>query len=381
MRNFVIIILVAAAAHAAVAQVDIEHRRTLSVQTGFAINDSEEKLGGFGLYWFNENDFPWPGTALRVIFAGLYLDGELSYFLPANTNTAVGAGLGGGVFVDNIVPYRQGERLATQEFYGDNANARLFINHELTQIPVGELGALPVNLRGTYIVSGSFYRPTSDTRNFTVPPDFLTQTLLAEFRIGGIEPGLTARQGLELYMAAEANYRTGFDAFGPRGSEFPAHSKYQRLFGSLAGKIPVDATTVYLRVGGGLGEDLDELSAWKLGGNLAGAEPYTYTLHGYYTREFFADDFGIVNLAISQQLTERHNIAVHLYGDYAAVKVLDVVTGSADEWHSVFGVGAGVSFRTFWDVEMLVSYGYGINAVRNGDRGGHEIGLALEKKF
>jgi hypothetical protein len=30
---------------------------------------------------------------------------------------------------------------------------------------------------------------------------------------------------------------------------------------------------------------------------------------------------------------------------------------------------------------VLVSYGYGFNAVRNGDRGGHEVGLALEKKF
>ena len=30
---------------------------------------------------------------------------------------------------------------------------------------------------------------------------------------------------------------------------------------------------------------------------------------------------------------------------------------------------------------MLVSYGYGVNAVRNGEHGGHEIGVALEKQF
>jgi hypothetical protein len=40
-----------------------------------------------------------------------------------------------------------------------------------------------------------------------------------------------------------------------------------------------------------------------------------------------------------------------------------------------------VSFRAFWGVHTLIQYGYGFDAVRNGETGGHEIGLAFEKKF
>jgi hypothetical protein len=146
----------------------------------------------------------------------------------------------------------------------------------------------------------------------------------------------------------------------------------------LAAKIPVQQTTFFGRVGGGLGEDLDELSAYKVGGNLLGIEPFTMTLHGYYTREFFADDFGIANLELRQQLTEEHALALHLYGDWA---VLKPVPPEAPDWDNFFGVGAGVSFRALWDVDWLISYGYGVNAVRHGNHGGHEVGIALEKKF
>jgi hypothetical protein len=360
------------------AQVDTEPRRTLTLQTSFPIIDGEERLGGFGLFRFNEPHFPWTNTVLRLLYAGVYLDAELSWLLPGNPRTAVGAGAGGGAYIDSITPYVKGERLSKQEFYGDNLNARIFINHELGRIPVAGWGTLPVNLRGSYSVSGSFYRPAPDTSGFTRPEDFLTQTLRAEFRIGGIRPGLAKRQGAELYVAAEANYRTGFEAFGPTGSEFAAHSSYQRLFGSLAGNWPAGDTTVSFRIAGGLGEDIDELSAWKLGGNLTGAEPYAYTLHGYYTREIFAEDFGLANLAVSRRLTAWRELSLHLYGDYAAARTVPPQDG---EWHSFFGVGAGIGFRAAWQIDVLLSYGYGINAVRNGERGGHQIGLALEKQF
>jgi hypothetical protein len=355
------------------AQVDIEHRRTLAIQTGSATSRSEEQIGGFGFYWFNENNFPCTNMALRVIFAGIYGDAELSYFLPASTNTAIGVGFGGGVFVDSITPYVAGERLSSQQFYGDNINLRLFVNQTIPN-PT----PIPLNVRATYILSGSFYRSTDQTSGFTIPSDFLTHTVQAEFRAGGIEPGLTARRGVELYLAADVNYRSGFDPFGPVGSLFPEESSYQRLFGSLAGKIPFNQTTIFLRIAGGLGEDIDELSAWKLGGNLAGVEPFTYTVHGYYTREIFAEDFGLANIQISRQLTEAHNITAHLYGDYARAHTVAPQDG---QWHDFFGVGAGLGFRTFWDINMLISYGYGFNAVRNGSRGGHEIGLAFEKQF
>ncbi len=363
------------------AQVDVEHRRTLTAQTAFPVSENEEQLGGFGYFWFNENHCPWQDTALRFIFAGIFGDAELSYFLPGDPRTAIGVGGGGGLFLDSIAPYWRGERLTNQQFWGDTVNFRTFINRELAEIPIGDLGKLPVNVRATYAVSGSLYRESDTTEGFTIPNDFLTQTVLAELRFGGIEPGLTATRGAELYLAAESNYRSGFEAFGPTGNLYPAFTSYQRLFGSLGGKIPLKETLLFLRVGGGTGEHLDELSAYKIGGHLLGAEAYSYPLHGYYTREFFATDFGLVNTEFTFPILPRWELHGHFYGDYAVIKQLDVTTGTADRWRNLFGVGAGLSFRTLWNVQTLLTYGYGINAVRDGKTGGHEVGLALEKQF
>ena len=378
MKRFLPVCFLVLAAVPARGQVDVEHRRTLTIQTSVAVADSEEQIGGFGFYWFNENQYPWPNTALRVVFAGLFVDSELSYFLPAHTNIAVGVGGGGGLYLDSIVPYRDGERLPSEQFFGDNANLRVFINHEILQVPVGDLGAIPLNVRGTYAVSGSFYREGSQTSAFTLPADFITQSLTAEIRFGGIEPGLLTRRGLEIYGALEANYRSGFEAFGPNGALFPAHSTYQRAFGDLALKLPVGPNTVFAKLSGGLGNNIDELSAYKLGGNLVNVEPFASTIHGYYTREIFAEDFYLVNVEFRFPISDCRHLTGHLYGDFADAKQLD---GAARDWHSFLGAGAGLSFRGPWATDIIVSYGYGFNALRNGDRGGHEVGLALEKQF
>ena len=108
---------------------------------------------------------------------------------------------------------------------------------------------------------------------------------------------------------------------------------------------------------------------------------YTQTLHGYYCREFFADDFALANTDLALPLCKSCDLAAHLYGDWAIAKTMNPYTSSAANWHNYFGIGTGVSFRAPWDTRVLIDYGYGINAVRNGHHGGHEIALALEKKF
>jgi hypothetical protein len=354
----------------AIAQVDIEHRRTVLVQTSAGLN-GEEKLGGFGFYWFNENNYPWTNTALRVIFAGIYLGAELSYFLPACTNTAIGIGAGGGMFIDGVTPYFNGERPSALSFDGDAVEAHVFINQTIPN-PT----PLPLNLRATYSVSGSFYRDAE--AGFVLPEDILTQSVLAEFRFGGIEPGLASLRGAELYLAADANYRTGFSRFGPTGALYPGDSEYQRLLGLLSAKLPAGPVTVFGRLAGGTGNNLDQLSAWKIGGNLVGVESWSYPVHGYYTREFLAADFGLANLELIVPISKKHGVRGHFYADWA---VLKQVPPAQQDWDNIFGIGVGVGFRAPWGINTLLTYGYGFNAVRDGDRGGHELALALEKSF
>src|SRR5258706_5746024 len=100
----------------AFAQVDVEPRRTLQLQLGVPASHGDERLYPIAYFWFNRNNFPWEGTALRLIYSGVYVDSEISWFLPSHPRTAVGAGMGGGAFADLITPYVNGQRLAKQQF-------------------------------------------------------------------------------------------------------------------------------------------------------------------------------------------------------------------------------------------------------------------------
>lgn len=358
----------------AFAQVDVEHRRTLTFQAGSAIAQSEESPGGFGFFWFNDDRFPWTNTALRIIFAGIYVDSELSYYVAGNTNTAIGIGGGGGVLLDGITPYVNGERLSQQSFKGDDVGGRIFINQTIPN-PT----PLPLNLRASYFISQFYYRTASDTaKAFVVPTDFYTQTAQAEFRFGGIEPGLLSKRGAELYIAIDSNYRTGFNRFGPLPVTYGRQSDFEHVFGSLGARLPAGPLSVSARICGGYGNNLDELSAWKLGGNLVNVDPYAYTLHGYYLRELFTDRFVMSNLALAIPLADESKLALHLYADWAIARG---VLPLARDYDNYFGLGTGVSFKVGKSVAMLVSYGYGVNAVRNGNHGGHEVALGMEKQF
>jgi hypothetical protein len=362
----------------ATGQIDQTHRRTAMIQSGTAVGDSEEAVGGVGYFLFNEAEYPWDNTVLRLIYAGVYADAELSTFLSSAETTAVGAGLDGGFFIDSVTPYVDGERLSRQSFYGDRAGVRLFVDQELAEFPLNETILVPVHLRGTYRVGGRFYRETSDTQNFEMPENILLQTLLAEFRIGAVRPRFPYREGFEIYLGLEANYRTGQEAFGPTTGLFDTSATYQRALASMGGEVPLGPVRVYGRVTGGTGDDIDEIAAWRVGGNLSHADTWSFPLHGYYTRELFAEDFGLANLELIVPVLEDAQLNLHFYGDYAAVRTVPPQDG---EWHSFIGTGAGVSFTAWWQVRTLVNYGYGVTAVRNGDHGGHEIGLALQKEF
>jgi hypothetical protein len=70
MKRIALLLLTLMLAQGALGQVDIESRRTLILQTSLSLR-GEEQPNAFGYYWFNENNYPWTNTALRVIFAGI----------------------------------------------------------------------------------------------------------------------------------------------------------------------------------------------------------------------------------------------------------------------------------------------------------------------
>ena len=60
---------------------------------------------------------------------------------------------------------------------------------------------------------------------------------------------------------------------------------------------------------------------------------------------------------------------------------MKLVPPNERRWRDQAGAGVGIGFRTPGGLDWLFSYGYGINAIREGDRGSQEFAVALEKTF
>jgi hypothetical protein len=359
------------------AQVDVTPRRSIQIQTGFPAG-GDERIYPLPYFWFNRDDFPWKGTALRLIYVLAYVDSELSWFLPSHPKTALGGGLGGGTIADLITPYVEGERLSQDEFNVGLIGTRIFVNQELAPLKMGGEAELPMNVRLTYGIARGIFTRSGNTAAFVLPREFLTRSVQGELRLGGLDPGLTADRGLEVYASMEAGFRSGFRAFGPEEALYPAQDHYRRSLLSTAAKIAAGRNVYFGRISGGIGEGVDELSAWKLGGNCVGFEPFLHPLHGFYTQEFLAEDFGILSLAWSRRILDGHRLTVHVYADHAEMKL---VPPNLQTWIGRSGVGAGIGFRALGGLDWLISYGYGINPTPDGGHGNHEFAVALERSF
>jgi hypothetical protein len=77
-------------------------------------------------------------------------------------------------------------------------------------------------------------------------------------------------------------------------------------------------------------------------------------------------------------LLQERQLALHFYGDGAFTKRSDIPDDSAHGW---VGLGTGVSVKGWWETDWLAGYGYGANAQRGPDHGGHEVFVQMSKKF
>ena len=109
---------------------------------------------------------------------------------------------------------------------------------------------------------------------------------------------------------------------------------------------------------------------------------FPYTLPGYYFGELSARNMVLLNGFYEIPLDHANRWRV---GAGASTAMISYTPGTEQpgHWHS--GVAGGVSYHSKGDlVKITVTYGYGIDAVRSGGRGGHSVAIAaqfdLEKK-
>ncbi|MCZ6601417.1 MAG: hypothetical protein O6952_00260, partial [Planctomycetota bacterium] len=115
------------------------------------------------------------------------------------------------------------------------------------------------------------------------------------------------------------------------------------------------------------GEDLDFLSEYTIGSELS----YQRVV-GYYYAEFRTRRVLIANLRYGANLWDgaRGSLIFDLAGFRAA-----------DDWDLISGIGVALRQKIWLGIPVVLQYGYGIDAKREGSRGGHEIFLSVTAAF
>ncbi len=354
------------------AQIDPVNRDLIQLGYNSAFQ-GHAPLAGYAFYYHNAPGFLRTNLTLRLALAPVYLDSELGISHALGENTDLGIGLAGGGFADSYSEIRGGKFLPNESFTGHNGEASLSLYHLFN--PQRQI---PLNLVVRGIVHRSWYARDDETDPaFQIPDDRTTFSVRTGLRWGGVEPTPFPSLAMELSAWYEGMFRTPSGAYGFAGDRRVQSSSH--LFwaqGLLAYTLPESKHSFYLSLKAGTSIDADRFSAYRLGALLPLAAEFPLSLPGYYYQELSAKRFVLAGGNYLLPLDAKGRWSV---GATAATAGVDYLPGTAQpgRWHS--GVGAGILYRSPRDTtKIMISYGYGIDAIRTRGRGAHSVGVLLQ---
>ena len=355
------------------AQIDPYKRELIQLGYNQAFQ-GHQPLSGYAFYFINQPNFFRSNLTLRLAVAPVFLDSELGITEALGPHTHLGIGMAGGGFADSYSEIRQGKYLPRESFDGHGGQISLNVYHLFNPAQRVPLNAvLRAETRYSFFSEGSDTDPT-----FELPEDrpmFLTR---AGLRLGGQEPLMLPDLAMELSVWYQGQYRADASAYGfgndrvlnPNSHLFWARALFAyTITNTLKHSFRANFTL-------GTSIDPDRFSAYRLGGFLPLASEFPLDLPGYYYEEISAKRYALfgVNYDITLDPAKRFSALFSIAT--SAVKYVDGLEQPGN-WHS--GAGAGMVFRSksgAW--QLLVAYGYGIDAIRNDHRGAHSIGFLLQ---
>ena len=327
-------------------------------------------MAGYAYYLHNEPRFPSEDTTLRLAVAPVYLDAELGFSVNERTDWAIG--LAGGGFADSYFEIRQGRLLNGESFLGHGGGPSVSLYHRFNPdhlIPVNGIVRL-----GTYY---SVYERESDTAPlFVLPEDRLTAHLRTGIRVGGREPLMFPKLGMELSGWYEGQYRAnnGTYGFNDRDVEDASHLFWGRAL--FIYTLPNIRHNFSVNLTGGSSVDADRFSAYRPGGVLPLASEFPLTLPWYFYKELSVTKFALLSGQYNFPLDRMNRWSVSTVGSVARLSYLSGFE-QPSRWQS--GVGAGLGYRSLknnW--RAMVGYSYGFDAVRDHGKGAQSIGFLLQ---
>jgi len=366
-----------------VGQIDPDRRQVIQASYNQPL-EGRGPLAAYAYFYWNEPCFPWTNTTLRTVVAPTYLDSELGIRNLLGRGTSIGIGFAGGGFADSYFEVNQGQLYEDQSFFGASAGVSASLYHtfnptEPNQRP-DSLGEVPLQFVVRNSFQGVFFSPDKDTSpDFVLPENQPTYNLRAGLRWGGREPLLYPDAAFEISGWYELGERTNPGPYGYNGDRNIEHTSQLYWGRLLFTRKFTNNIRVEFSVTGGGSFDSDRFSAYRLGGALPLGAEFPLVIPGYYTQEISATSFALINGYILYPLSSDGRWEVGILGSAANVRYLSGFS-LGQPWNS--GLGGGFAYHSHsgaWHV--ILSYGYGFNAIRNGERGSNSIGIALQYDF
>jgi hypothetical protein len=357
------------------AQIDPDHRSLLELGYDQPLA-GQGPQGIYAYYYYNNPDLFDTNLDFRVAVAPAYMDGELGFKQLLSPTTDVGLGFNGGLFGANYYEVRQGQYYKSESFNGDGGGTALSIYQLLDP---GLL--IPVSMVARGGLRVSTYRDTSETAaTFALPGDQVEAFTLGGIRFAGKEPVLYPDLGLELSAWFEREWRTDTQPYGydDDRSISPGVNLYW-LYAGLDYAWTNSGQKMSFAFTAGSSTGADQFSAWRLGGVLPLVSEFPLTLPGYYYEELTAVSFQHFYASYDVPLDPAHRWDFRLE---AATAHLGYLPGyeQASDWQT--GAGGGLSFAPKnKNFEIVLRYGYGFNALRDGREGAQSVGLLFQYNF
>jgi len=357
------------------AQVDPTERRLLHLGYNQP-TEGKTPIALYAFYLHNQTNFLREDWTLRAAVAPVWFDAQLGWKNAFGPNTDLGLLAAGGGFARNYNELRLGEWEQDESFTGHGYTVGAAAYHVFNpgdRIPL--FGILTGTLEGNYYVRDDRTDP-----DFELPQDHTDPVVRTGLRWGGQEPDFRSPFALEVSAWYEARWRLengpyGYD--GDRQVEPLSHLYWGRILGRYSTPNRRHDVEFALTSGGSI--DSDRLSAYRLGGMLPFASEFPLMIPGYYLDELTARNFLLLSGNYSFGVSRDNSWRLALFGATAS---LDYLPGLEDPSRAHSGIGGGISWRSprrDWIVTGF--YGFGFDAIRDDDQGGHMVGLVLQYDF
>lgn len=371
-RLAALLALFACSGEPALAQVDSVERELLELGYDHSLSGAGP-TAGYAFLYLNRPDFLRKGSALRLAVAPVYADAEYGIGQALGPNTDLAFGLAGGGFAQGHAEVRQGHYFHDESFHGHGGTASASLYHLLDP---GRMIPLSAVLRQS--VQFSDYQRRADTSPaFSLPSDHATFITRAGLRLGGERPTLPPSDALEASVWYEGRFRDREDAYGLAEDRVLRRASHLMWLKTVLVRVqPGSGRRFGLGISAGTSVAADRLNGYGLGGFLPLTSDFPRDIPGYFNREFTARRFALFSGQYGVPLDRERRFLLNLL---AASALVSYVPGLEERGSPHSGAGLGLQYDSpthEWNV--LVLYGYGVDARRSGGRGTHSLGLALQ---